>query len=369
MTLRKLEIDTPQGSLNMEFSELTILTGNSGIGKSSILKLISKIFESIDKVYTKHESNKKISIKSILSIPAERAKVIKKRFSKIWNIDLNDWDNSVLISYKVDKEFCETIIKIPIIDEPILHTVYRGGNEILLRKPIEVEIKEYKNNIIELLKYVKNMPQTQLFPSYEEELNIALKLIENIVTSLKSVKIYRIGPYIDYSSCVDMRDLWSIYSDDYVGIHGENTLVVLARAFADGRLWPDLAKLLSYLEKIGISRVRCGIVNGKLSITYVGDEGLIICPELPCTIRTLITYYIQVLLSQKNSIILIDNFDFCMSEDTCKVLTGTFKQCIHKNVQVIAEVHNKDIAKILVEDVGFREIRIENKIPTLIKYV
>ena len=368
MTLRQLEISTSQGRIDVEFSKLTVLTGSPNAGKSSLLKIINKIFENIDKVYQKVKITKKSIIKISIEIPQDKLKIIKRRFSKIWKVDLSDWDGTVQIIYNIDKDTYETIFKIPIVDEPIFQVSYRDGEKTIIKKPIEVEIKDKSVSILDIIKSIRDMPQTHLFSTYEEELEIILGLIESIVTSLKSVKIYRIGPYIDYSSCIDMRDVWSIYSDDYVGIHGENTLVALSRAFADGRLWPNLAKLLSYLEKIGISRVRCGIVNGKLSITYISDEGLVTCPELSCSIRSLITYYTQLMLAQKNSILMIDNFDYCLNEDTCRVLIPMFKDCLSRNVQIILEVHSRDIVSILTRDAGFREIKIDSRVPTYIKF-
>ncbi|NPA69580.1 MAG: hypothetical protein GXO26_02120 [Crenarchaeota archaeon] len=366
--LRILEIETPQGALKMEFTRNTILVGEPCSGKSMLLKLIHKTLENIDKIRPViGRTSRKFSLKMIIEIPQEHVRHIVRRFQKIWNIDLSSWDRRILIAESIDKSRYEYVLKISMVDEPILHVVSRDSS-LLIRKPIDMELKVSVEKIQDLMKTIRELPQAHMFSTYEEEILLMTDLIDSIVTSLKELKIYRIGPYIDYSTCINITDIVETSEDTYIGIHGEKTLLVLSRVFADGRYWPYLARLLSYLEKNGLSRARCGIVDKKLTLTYIMDGELITCPEISCSIRSLIAYYVQILVAEKGSIILIDNFDYCLTDESCKILTSLIKS-LGKNLQIIAEVHNEKMINILEKEGGFTIIKIPRELAHHIKYL
>jgi len=366
--LRSLEIESPHGAVKMEFSRNTILVGEPCSGKSMILRTIHKVLENVDKLRPcVGKPNRKVGIRMTLEIPAEHVKHIVKRFQKLWNVDLSSWDRRIVIAESVDRSRYEYVLKMSMIDEPILHVISRDSS-LLIRRPIDMELKSFPEKILDLTRTIRELPQAHMFSTYEEEILLMTDLIELIVRSLKGIKIYRIGPYIDYSTCIDIMDIVGTTEETYVGIHGEKTLLVLSRVFADGRYWPYLAKLLSHLEKSGLSRARCGIVNRKLTLTYVMDGELITCPEISCSIRSLIAYYVQVLVAERGSMMLIDNFDYCLTEESCKLLLSLLKS-LGKNIQIIAEVHNENMVKILEKEGGFTIINVPRGLVHHIKYL
>ncbi len=352
----------------MEFSRNTILVGEPCSGKSMILKLIHRTLENVDKVRPSvSRLNRKLGLKLTIEIPQEHVKHIVRRFQKTWNIDLSSWDRKIVIAESIDKSRYEYVLKLSMVDEPILHVIYRE-NSIIIRRPVDMELKATVEKVQDLMKTIRELPQTHMFSTYEEEILLMTDLIELLMKSIKELKIYRIGPYIDYSTCINISDIVEVSDDTYIGIHGEKTLLVLSRIFADGRYWPYLAKLLSYLEKNGLSRARCGIVDKKLTLTYVMDGELVICPEISCSIRSLIAYYVQILTAERGSIILIDNFDYCITEESCKILINLLRS-LGKNIQIIAEVHNEKIIDILQKEGGFNIIKIPRELVHHIKYL
>ncbi len=365
--LRALEIESPYGAQRLEFSRYTFLKGSPSTGKSYILRIIYSIFHNIDKIRVDlGRRNRRVSIKLTIELPQEIARHIVRRLERSWNIDLSDWDRRVLVSVSSEKSRSEYVLKMSIIDEPILQIVTRD-DIIVIRRPVNIELKNTIDNVRELMKTVRELPQTHMFSTYEEEIHLMTDLVDSIISSIRQVKIYRIGPYIDYQTCIDVTELKENIDDDYIGRHGENTLLVLSRTFADGRSWSYLAKLLSYLERNGISRTRCGIVNSKLTLTYILDGELMICPELSCTIKSLLAYYVQILAAERGSILLIDNFDYCMTEDACRLIINLIKS-LNKNIQLIVEIHNEKMADILEKEGKFTPIEVPRELIHYIKY-
>jgi len=366
--LRALEIESPHGTQRLELSRLTILNGEPCTGKSTILRIIERTFKNIDKLGPGiARPGRKISIKMTVELPQDSARNLIRRLQRSWNIDLSDWDRRVIISTSTERSRYEYVLKISMINEPILHVIMRD-NVTAVRRPVDIELKSSPETVRDLVRSIRELPQAHMFSTYEEEICLMSDLIELIVESLRSVRVYSVGPYVDYPTCIDVKDLAETMDSTYVGAHGERTLLVLSRVFADGRAWSSLARLLSYLEKIGLSRVRCGLVEGKLTLTYVLDGELMICPELSCTLRSLIAYYVQILAAERGSIILIDNFDYCMTESACRALIMLLKST-SKNVQLIAEVHDSKLAELLQREGGFASIDVPRDMVHCIKYL
>ncbi len=328
---------------------VTILTSTTPSGKSTLLRVLYDFLVSVDRIFAPIQNVDRVDIS--LKIPDEATEKLRKKYSRKWDVELEDWDGNVKIVKNFQHNHKEFILYVD--NEIVFHAVQRlSEDEVItsIRRPVSIDLKTDTDSIGELYHIICKTPQAQLFSEYEELLLLGSEFCKDVLQYLKdNVKVYLIGPYIDYGTCADPV---SIADEHYVGRHGENTILVLASLFTDGRVWPELAQLISTLEKMGIKRLRCGYRSGKIALSCLTKHNeLVVCPELPCSVKVLITYYTQLLALPKYSIVLIDNFDYCMYGDTCQAIAKFIRNVVtRKKCQLIVELHNKDLVKCLVSE-------------------
>ncbi|GEM_PF-5197778 len=350
MILTSIRVVTEQREYRLDnICPITVITGSSPSGKSRLLQIINKFVNNIDKMFLHIDGVSRLDV--MLRLPEEATYRIKRKYDRKWDIDLSEWAGDVRLIYNIQQSLNEFICQVE--GETVLHVVKRVADDTVvtnIRRPVSIELKSNVNTVQELYKIINESPHAHLLSEFEELLLVSTEFCKDVVEALHiNTRALLIGPYVDYLTCVEPSD-----NDDelYVGQHGENTVRVLASLFVDGRVWPSLAKMISLLERMGIKRLRCGYRNGKIAISCLSPKGeLVICPELPCSVKTLITYYTQLIAAPKYSIILIDNFDYCLSQSICEAFPRLLKDCvISKKCQIIAEVHNSDNVKCLATE-------------------
>jgi hypothetical protein len=146
------------------------------------------------------------------------------------------------------------------------------------------------------------------------------------------VKTQILGPYLNPRSLIDTntRQLTSLDR------HGRNLPGILS--------YLSLHKPTAYdsirtaLRKLGFS-VSVGLAKpGKIGVLISTRDLKMPLFKAPCSIKSFLV--IATALELKPDLLLVDNFDYCLTRKTAEVLTTLLRQ---KHTKLIAEIHNEEV--------------------------
>ena len=165
----------------------------------------------------------------------------------------------------------------------------------------------------------------------EEDIERLNKLIA-VAKKRLGVKTQILGPYLNPRSLIDAntRQLTSLDR------HGRNLPGILS--------YLSLHKPTSYdsirtaLRKLGFS-VSVGLAKpGKIGVLISTRDLKMPLFKAPCSIKSFLV--IATALELKPDLLLVDNFDYCLTRKTAEVLTTLLRQ---KHTKLIAEIHNEEV--------------------------
>ena len=346
MLLTRLKVRNLYGlNTQVDFAPITIITGRTSSGKSLILNIVSSIIKKFQDRNLKLNLFKNSYLEIEFEIPEElRRRIIKK----VNEVDLSFWNGKFSIVIEVN-DHIDQCIKIE--NEVVLHIV-QYQDSIYIRRPIETTLKDFQYNdyLIFNINFLKErIPDyVTIFSESEQILSITFKLVTELIDFLKNINCIFIGPYIDYNTCLDVQE----YLSNYVGKHGEYTTYVLAKVFSNPKMLNYVKFLSKILSGFGIKNFRVGWFGNKISMAYIDKFGNVItCPEISCQIKTLITIFTQLVTLDHYSILIIDNADYCLTDETLNVLSKVIKSILsEKKIQLILELHNQEFTKHFTQE-------------------
>jgi len=169
----------------------------------------------------------------------------------------------------------------------------------------------------------------------EEDVEHLNKLVEAARKRL-GVKTQMLGPYISPRSLID-ANARHITSLDR---HGRNLAGVLSYLSLHKPTSYDAVK--TAFRKIGFS-VAVGLAKpGKIGVVVSTKDLKMPLSKAPCSAKSFLV--IATALELKPDLLLIENFDYCLTRKTAEVLAALLRQ---KPTRLIAEIHNEEVAEWL----------------------
>ena len=169
----------------------------------------------------------------------------------------------------------------------------------------------------------------------EEDIEHLNRLVE-VARMRLGVKTQMLGPYISPRSLIDANARHMTSLDR----HGRNLAGVLS--------YLSLRKPTSYdavktaFRKIGFS-VAVGLAKpGKIGVVVSTRDLKMPLSKAPCSAKSFLV--IATALELKPDLLLVDNFDYCLTRKTAEALAALLRQ---KPTKLIAEIHNAEVAEWL----------------------
>jgi hypothetical protein len=314
-------------NIGFDLGPLTLITGSPGSGKSIILELIWRVFRGL---------RSKVNLGDLSRVGDSRIDL---------TIALDDWvkrrlgevgftGDSVTISVGIDGDAYVQVVRVG--DREVLVSEYRGGIS-RVKYPIDVEVQD-SSVLLNPDGLTPREQALQLVGSASEDYESALTVIKALRDYLLSIGTYRVGPYIDFRG--ESRNLNEV-DRDYVGEHGEYVVEILSQLFTDPRRDADVRFLRKLLGELGIRNFRAGWYGGRLVLSYIDRRGIAhIGDELPCHVKTILALTTQLIMAKKQSVILLENADYCLGEGLGRIITKLLSGYVNGK-QVIMEVRSK----------------------------
>lgn len=288
-----VEVGVGDSKASARFTDVTFITG---VGKSTFLDIINRVVSNIGKKVPKTSRS--------WSLYLQRGDVS-------YYISASKWRVRQIVSVKGEEVVFEYIPTKPI---------HR------LLKPIEVALTSAD--------VIIPMVETQEHVSVvaEEDIERVNGLLASARKSL-GVRVYMLGPYISPRSLVDA----SAVRVDKLDRHARNLAGVLSYLALHKPTAYD--SIRASLRKLGLS-VSVGLAKpGKIGVFVTSKHQKMPLSRAPCSVKYLLS--IATALEMKPDILLIDNFDYCLTRKAAEVLSSLFKQ---KPSKIVAEIHNEDVA-------------------------
>lgn len=314
-------------NVNMDLGPLTVITGPPGSGKSLIIELLRRFME-----------NFKVSVffgdivkseNGVLELTLSLNEPIKQKLEGM--------------GYKADY----LVVTLEVYDTGHVYVIKLDNNEILVvedrqghsrvKHPLNVEVKD-ASIIMDTAGLTPLSNAVGLVESGSSDYENILSLINELRSYVTSISMYKLGPYIDFKG----YSKGIVTDTDYVGEHGEYTLELLSSIFVDPRRDGDVRFLRKVLGELGFRNFRVGWYGGKIVASYMDRKGMVhVGNEPPCHIKSLLAITTQIIMSKRPSLILIDNSDYCLSEELASVITKLMGNYVTNDRQIILEVKNK----------------------------
>ncbi|ABL88016.1 conserved hypothetical protein [Pyrobaculum islandicum DSM 4184] len=286
-----VEVGIGDSKASVRLVDVTFVTG---VGKSTFLEVLYRVISNIGKKIPK--------IRESWSFYAQSGDIS-------YSIVVNKWRVRQTISVKGEDIVFEYIPSKP------LHR---------LIKPIEVTIAE-ADVIIPNIKTEEHLSIVA-----EEDINRFNSLLATARKSL-GIKIQMLGPYISPKSLVDANARVNTLDRYARNLAGVLSYLALYRPSA-------YDSIRASLKRVGVS-LSVGLAKpGKIG-AFVISKGLKMpLSKAPCSIKSLLA--LTTALEIKPNILLIDNFDYCMTRKTAETIAMLLRQ---KPTRVVAEIHNEGI--------------------------
>ncbi|WP_069807772.1 ATP-binding protein [Vulcanisaeta thermophila] len=314
-------------NVSMDLGPLTIVTGPPGSGKSLIIELIRRFINGFkDKVVLDDLAGLEGgSMELTISLNEQ----VKQKLE-----DMGHGANYLVISLDVDGTGYTYAVKLD--DKEVLVVEGRQGRG-RVKYPVNVDVKD-ASTLLDPGGLTPISSAATLVESESLDYESLLSLVNVLRGFVTTMGIYKLGPYINFRGYSKGAETVG----DYVGEHGEYTLELLSTFFTDPRRDGDVRLMRKVLGELGFRNFRVGWYGGKIVVSYIDKRGVVhIGDELPCYAKTILAITTQLIMSRKPSLILIDNADYCLSEELGPFIAKLLGNYITGDRQVIMEVRSK----------------------------
>ncbi|MFN3803616.1 MAG: hypothetical protein ACK4SY_01010 [Pyrobaculum sp.] len=273
---------------------LTNLTFVTGVGKSTFLEILYSVFSSVGK-----------------KIP---------NVGKMWRISIEDKD----ISYGIQVDTRRVRQNVKVKGEEIIFEYIPHKSLHKLIKPIDLGIV----NADVIIPEVRTKEHVSIIA--EEDLEHLNNLLNEARRRL-DIRVKILGPYLSPRSLVDST------TRHVLDRHGRNLTGVLAYLSLYKPTAYDSIK--TQLRKLGFS-LSVGLARpGKIGAFLITKSTKLPLSKAPCSIKSFLA--ISTALELRPDLLIVDNFDFCLTRQVAEVLSSAIRQ---KDVKILAELHNQDFA-------------------------
>ncbi|GEM_PF-502023 len=335
MIVSKIVIDKYRGlNLNLNLAPLTIITGSSGSGKSSVLDAITLLFNNLGR---KVNHNDEFYIEYQIVIDEKYRRILQDLLNSLNHTWIDD-KISIVLEYHRGK--FRQLVKIN-GEEVIL--LVESNNESRIKIPIEVEIVDGSKILDSRSLKPRSTTSIELVGNVAEKYGTLMNLIDTLSRYLREISIVKLGPYIDYDEYVHVKDL--NVNTDFVGTHGEYTIPILSKIYTNPSLSSELNILRKIMRNLGFKNIKAGWIGDGLGLMYIDKRGKI-SSKLPCHAKTILSIGSQLIILKKPSILIIDNADYCLDSKSAEYMAKLITSFIgFKKLQAILEIHNQELLK------------------------
>lgn len=318
-------------SATVNLMPVTLITGPPGSGKSRLLNIIWNTLSGIG-------GDAKVNInwlgKVSITLRVAISGSLEDKFTKL---GLKSGEEHIEYIIEHGGKSLKQVIK---SGNNTLLVLEADGSRSMMTHPIEVPVINAWGLISDDSIKVPEHEASILIGSNEELLESLRTLVEVVKNELINHRVHVMGPYFEYD--INERRLDHV---NEIGRNGEGVIRALAEAFMDPKLNNEIGLLRKALAKLGYKSFRVGLFNGALTIGFMDSRGIFrVGRPLPCHLKTMLAVLTQVILMNKGDLLLIDNLDYCMSNESWDVLMSTLTE-LAKDKFIIAEVHNYELAK------------------------
>ncbi len=327
-----LSVEEENGvSATINLMPVTLITGTPGSGKSRLINILWSTFSNIG-----GNVKAKINWLGRVSIMI-RAGINNEIAGKITGLELKDTEAHLEYIIEHNGRSLRQIIKTR--DKTLLVTE-ADDSRSMITHPIEAPVTDAWNLAGEDTLRVPEGEASVLISSNEKVLESSRALMNLIRSELLNHKVHMLGPYFEYES----KDQ-SLSHVESLGKNGEGAIRALAEIFMNPKFDSDVGLLRKAMAKLGYRSLRVGLFNGSLTLGFRDSKGIYrIGAQLPCHLRTILAVSTQVILMNRGDILLVDNLDYCMNNETWDVLMGLLAD-LARDKYIIAEVHNYELVR------------------------
>ncbi|ABW01826.1 ATP-binding protein [Caldivirga maquilingensis] len=318
-------------SATINLMPVTLITGAPGSGKSRLINILWNTFSNMG-VNAKSKINwlGKVSIMVRVRINDESA-------GKVTGLELKDPEAHLEYVIEYNGKSLRQIIK---TSDKALLVLEADDSRSMITHPIEAPVADAWSLISEDALRVPEGEASVLISSNEDALESSRVLMGLIRGELMNHRVHMLGPYFEY----DGKEQ-SLSHVDNIGRNGDGVIRALAEIFMNPRFDSDVGLLRKAMAKLGYRSLRVGLFNGNVALGFRDSKGNYrIGAPLPCHLRTILAVSTQVMLMNRGDILLVDNLDYCMSNETWDVLMSLLAE-LAKDKYIIAEVHNYELVR------------------------
>ncbi len=331
--------------LDVEFSPLTILCGRRPSGKTLLMSLLHRLLLNpadvgdLDIVRTRLD----VDLRVTLRLPEHARRDICRYFKKYWNENLDEWSGRLVINLSIDRSKIEYVVKLVETDEPLLHIVNDHGGTLRVRRPIATEFECGRLSIDGLYKHIMEKPEINAISSTYTTVRIVFEFVLRAFRHIGSVSNIYVDQCEDFSTCLDLSELPSSRS---------SPLVRGAELLAHPKVAP---RLLAYLNqaarRAGFGGMSIGMLGKILTLSLQQDDEIVVCPELPRSLKSYVNLVTSLLYLDKSGILFVENFDYCLSDDLIKNVLSLLRERLQRGSQIILECRSSDVASLMLSKI------------------
>ncbi|MFN7105290.1 MAG: hypothetical protein ACK4M3_01690 [Pyrobaculum sp.] len=286
-----VEVGTANRQASIYLTNLTFITG---VGKSTFLEILYSVLSNVGR-----------------KIP---------NIGKTWRISIQDKD----VSYSIQADPRRVRQNVVVKGEEVVFEYIPHKSLHKLIKPIDIGIA----NADVIIPEIRTKEHVSIIA--EEDLDRLANLLNEARRRL-DIHVKILGPYLSPRSLVDST------TSHVLDRYGRNLTGVLAYLSLYKPTAYDSIK--TQLKKLGLS-LSVGLAKpGKIGAFLITKSTKLPLSKAPCSIKSFLA--ISTALELRPDLLIIDNFDFCLTRQVAGVLSSVIRQ---KDVKILAELHNQDFA-------------------------
>ncbi len=320
--------------IDMELNSITVLFGRKPSGKSLLMKTLYRVLSSLSNLEGLKSLPPELTITMTLKVSERARREICTYFRSHWNESIDAWSGRVILSLNRGKDTVEYLIKLPELEEPLLHIFY-SEERVEVRRPIRVELNPTVRNVEEIYRNIIDKPEIAAISDAHNIVRIVFEFILKILDSLRSIKKVYVNACNDFKTCIRL---------DEFDLHRDSVLALSASLLTRPRI---ALRLLSYLNqaarKANLEGMSIGIINEFITFTVQRGDEIVTCPDLPCSLKAYINLVVNLLCLDRDSILFIENFDYCLAEEHIRTIALLLREVAQRGCQVVLECRLSDV--------------------------